>query len=46
MPIYDDILATIGRTPIVRINNIPDEKCANLLENWKCLILPAASKIA
>ncbi len=30
MPIYDDILATIGRTPIVRINNIPDEKCANL----------------
>ncbi len=30
MPIYDDILATIGRTPVVRINNIPDEKCANL----------------
>jgi len=30
MPIYDDILATIGRTPIVKINKIPDEKCANL----------------
>lgn len=30
MPIYDDILATIGRTPVVRINKIPDEKCANL----------------
>jgi cysteine synthase len=30
MPIYDDILATIGRTPIVRINKIADEKCANL----------------
>ncbi len=30
MPIYDDILATIGRTPVVKINNIPDEQCANL----------------
>ncbi|MHC4183868.1 MAG: cysteine synthase A [Planctomycetota bacterium] len=30
MPIYDDILATIGRTPVVRINKIPDEKCANI----------------
>ncbi|MCP4255152.1 MAG: cysteine synthase A [Candidatus Scalindua sp.] len=30
MPIYDDILATIGRTPVVRINNISDEKCANI----------------
>ncbi len=30
MPIFDDILATIGGTPIVKINNIPDEKCANL----------------
>ena len=28
MPIYDDILATIGRTPIVKINKIPDDKCA------------------
>ncbi len=30
MPIFDDILATIGGTPIVKINRIPDEKCANL----------------
>ncbi len=30
MPIYDDILATIGRTPVVKINKIPDEKCANI----------------
>ncbi|MEE9117445.1 MAG: cysteine synthase A [Calditrichia bacterium] len=30
MPIYDDILATIGRTPVVRINKIPDENCANI----------------
>ncbi len=30
MPIYDDILATIGRTPVVRINRISDEKCANI----------------
>ncbi len=30
MPIYDDILATIGRTPVVKINNIPDEQCANI----------------
>ncbi len=30
MPIYDDILATIGRTPVVRINKISDEKCANI----------------
>ncbi len=30
MPIFDDILATIGGTPIVKINKIPDEKCANL----------------
>ncbi len=30
MPIYDDILATIGGTPIVKINKIPDENCANL----------------
>ncbi|GAX59381.1 cysteine synthase [Candidatus Scalindua japonica] len=30
MPIYDDILATIGRTPIVKINNLTDENCANL----------------
>jgi len=30
MPIFDDILAAIGGTPIVKINKIPDEKCANL----------------
>jgi len=30
MPIFNDILATIGGTPIVKINKIPDEKCANL----------------
>ncbi|MDP6924213.1 MAG: cysteine synthase A [Candidatus Scalindua sp.] len=30
MPIFDNILATIGGTPIVKINEIPDEKCANL----------------
>lgn len=30
MPIYDDILATIGRTPVVKINKIPDGECANI----------------
>ena len=30
MPIFDNILATIGGTPIVKINKIPDENCANL----------------
>ncbi len=30
MPIYDDILATIGRTPVVKINKIPGGECANI----------------
>ena len=30
MPIYDDILATIVRTPVVKINKIPDGECANI----------------
>ena len=30
MPIYDDILATIGRTPVVKINKIPAGECANI----------------
>ncbi|MDR4504447.1 MAG: cysteine synthase A [Candidatus Scalindua sp.] len=30
MTIYNDILETIGRTPVVRINKIPDDTCANI----------------
>ena len=30
MTIYNTILETIGRTPIVRINKIPDNTCANI----------------
>ncbi len=30
MPVYNDILETIGRTPTVRINKIPDDRCANI----------------
>ncbi|MFQ5963909.1 MAG: cysteine synthase A [Candidatus Scalinduaceae bacterium] len=30
MPIYNDILETIGRTPVIGINKIPDEECANI----------------
>ncbi len=30
MPIYNDILETIGRTPVVRINKISDDTCANI----------------
>ena len=42
MPIYDDILATIGRTPVVKINKIPDEKCANLFAKLE-MFNPAGS---
>jgi cysteine synthase len=42
MPIYDDILATIGRTPVVRINKIPDEKCANIFGKLE-MFNPASS---
>ncbi len=42
MPIYDDILATIGRTPVVRINKIPDENCANIFGKLE-MFNPASS---
>lgn len=42
MPIYDDILATIGRTPTVRINKIPDEKCASIFGKLE-MFNPASS---
>ena len=42
MPIYDDILATIGRTPVVRINKISDGKCANLFAKLE-MFNPAGS---
>jgi cysteine synthase len=42
MPIYEDILATIGRTPVVRINKIPDKNCANIFGKLE-MFNPASS---
>jgi cysteine synthase A len=42
MPIYDDILATIGRTPVVKINKIPDGECANIYAKLE-MVNPAGS---
>ncbi len=42
MPIYDDILATIGRTPIVRINKISGENCADIFAKLE-MFNPAGS---
>ncbi len=42
MPIFDNILATIGGTPIVKINKIPDENCANLFGKLE-MFNPASS---
>jgi len=42
MPIFDNILATIGGTPIVKINKIPSENCANLFGKLE-MFNPASS---
>ncbi len=44
MPIYDDILATIGKTPIVRINKISDEKCAKIFGKLEMFVLGTLSQ--
>lgn len=42
MAIYNDILETIGRTPVVKINKIPDERCSNIFGKLE-MFNPASS---